>query len=180
MPGPLYRVRQFVAAFRARPLDGEEWRLVRENLPGPAAVDLFKTMPPGDRRHAVNILQGLVARGYNAPPLLQAALLHDVAKNRLGLVHRSAVVLLNAVSRRLLPRLASADPTSWRYPFYLSLAHAELGARAAEKAGVDPRAVIIIRQHQDGQGMAQAAPEDAAAVELQEWQQALKSLDDRN
>lgn len=178
MPGALYRVRQFVSALRARPLQGDDLRLAQAHLP-PGALDLFLAMPPGDQRHSLIILRALLAAGYTAEPLLQAALLHDAAKARIDLWHRTMVVLLNSISRGALPRLASPDPKSWRYPFYLSVNHPEIGAGMAERSGADPRAVLLIREHQPGPDSADGA---AARLgpELVEWHKALKALDDRN
>ncbi|MGB8646779.1 MAG: hypothetical protein WCF84_16180 [Anaerolineae bacterium] len=182
MAGPFYRVRQLVAALRARPLDEREWQLVGETLPAPG-VDLYRAMPLGDQRHSLTILKGLLAQGYTARPLAQAALLHDVAKSKVGLLPRSVVIVANALSPFLLPRLALADPrnpdgpppSGWRYPFYLSLHHPELGAEAAERAGLDPRAVILIRRHQT-----HLPPASGPESDLDDWQRALKQLDDQN
>ncbi len=179
MPGLLYRVRQLLSAVRAGPLDPADLELVRKYLP-PPGVELYLSMPRGDQRHSLTILRGLLAQGHIELPLLQAALLHDVAKAQVGLWHRTIVVLANAISPSLLPRLASANSHSWRYPLYLSLHHPELGAQAAERAGLDPRAVTLIRRHQGkllpiGDGQA-----DTEQQMLDEWQHALKVLDDQN
>ncbi len=179
MPGLLYRVRQLMSAVRAWPLDPADLDLVRQYLP-PRGVELYQSMPRGDQRHSLTILRGLLAQGHTELPLLQAALLHDVAKARVGLWHRSIVVVANVISPSLLPRLASANPGSWRYPLYLSLHHPELGALAAERAGLAPHAVMLIRRHQ---GKLPPIAADRAAPEqrmLDEWQQALKTLDDQN
>jgi hypothetical protein len=170
--GTLYRVRQFFAAVRAQPLDAGELEAVRRYLP-PDGVALFQTMRVSDQRHSLTILQELLAQGYDDRPLLQAALLHDVGKTHVGLWHRTVVILLNATSRNWLPHLASANPRSWRYPFYLSLHHPELGAEAVAHAGLDPRAVILIRRHQ------QPPPAQVNGTELDRWQRALKALDDQ-
>lgn len=84
--------------------------------------------------------------------------------------------MLNRVSPNALARCASADPNSWRYPFYLSLHHPELGAKLAARAGVEPEAVELIRCHQ------QAAPvfHGDHAEALAKWHRALKTLDDMN
>ena len=73
----------------------------------------------------------LSARGSNTRPLLQAALLHDVAKREVGLVYRVGVIALNKISPSALPRVASANPRSWRNPFYVSLHHPKMGAELA-------------------------------------------------
>lgn len=173
MAGALYRVRQFFAALRARAPDPAELDLARQYL-SPGAFELFQTMRVSDQRHSLTIVQGLLAQGYTDLPLLQAALLHDVAKAQLGLGARTVVILLNATSKRLLSRLALANPRSWRYPFYISLHHPELGAEAAAHVGLDPRAVILIRRHQRPLGT------DSDGHELGRWQYALKALDDQN
>ncbi len=179
MKGLLYRVRQLVAALRAGPLEPADLELVKEYLP-PGGVELFQSMPRGDQQHSLTILRGLLAQGHTGQPLLQAALVHDAAKARVGLWHRSIVVLANAVSRSLLPWLASGNPTSWRYPLYLSLHHPELGAQAAQNAGLDPRAVVLIRRHQGTLPPVAGDGTDQEQRMLDEWQRVLKVLDDQN
>jgi hypothetical protein len=180
MIGPAYRIHQFFASVRARSLNLTEANLAQRFLPE-EAFELFRAMPAGDQRHSLMILQGLLEQGYRDRPLLQAALLHDVAKADVHLWHRTVVILLNAVSKQLLPRLASSSPRSWRYPFYLSLYHPEIGAEMAARAGVDPRAVTLIRHHQskpkhsNGNSWGRAVEGD-----LGKWQRALKALDDQN
>ncbi len=179
MPGLFYRVRQLVAAVRAVPLDPADLELVRKYLP-PPGVELYQSMPQGDQQHSLTILRGLLAQGHTELPLLQAALLHDVAKARVGLWHRSIVVLANALSPSLLPRLASANAHSWRYPLYLSLHHPELGAQATERAGLEPSAVTLIRRHQGKLVRSSKGQADGEQQMLDEWQHALKVLDDQN
>jgi hypothetical protein len=181
MSGLLYRARQFFSAAFAGQLDEDESRLARQYLPS-RAFELFQAMPLADQRHSLTILHTLLAQGHCEPPLLQAALLHDVAKGQVGLWYRTLVILLNAVSKTLLPRLASSDPRSWRYPFYLSLHHPELGAEAAARAGLDPRAVVLIRLHQSPLPVYSKAREPASAAggDIREWQRALKAIDDQN
>jgi hypothetical protein len=180
MVAPLYRAGQFFAAAFAWRLDEGETKLARHYLPD-SAFALFQTMPLGDQRHSLTILHALLARGYRATPLLQAALLHDVAKARVGLWHRSAVILLSSFSKNLLPRVASPDSHSWRYPFYLSLHHPELGAQAAAMVGLDPRAVTLIRNHQSPLPAHHGGhhPARYAEPDLIEWQRVLKLIDDQ-
>src|SRR5512138_357636 len=120
MGDPLYRIRQFLAALRARPLTHAEQARVRTVLNEPAFA-LYQTMPPGDQRHSLAILDALVAQGQTARPLLTAALLHDVAKRTVGPGYRTGAVLLNKLGSDTLACAASPAPGSWRYPFYLSL-----------------------------------------------------------
>lgn len=178
MGGLLYRVRQFGSAVRAGPLAPADLAQVRQYLP-PPGVALFQSMPRGDQQHSLMILRSLLAAGHSDLPLLQAALIHDVAKAKVRLWHRSIVVLANALSPSLLPHIASADRASWRYPFYLSIHHPALGAQAAERAGLDPRAVVLIRRHQ---AKLPASPNGADTEQplLDKWQRALKKLDDES
>lgn len=139
----MHRVEQFVAHIRARVEPGEA-ALAERVLP-PDAVALFAAMPVADRRHGLDVAQRLLAAGVDDADVLGAALLHDAAKgHRMRLAHRVAGVLLEATWPRLLTRLASEDPRSWRYGFHLYLHHAELSADLALAAGCSPRLAAFI------------------------------------
>jgi len=163
-----YRVQQFVQAvgswFQTEKVD--DGTMVGY-LP-PEAVTLFRAMPRYDRRHALRMLGALQARGRAEPDLLAAALLHDMGKSgpqpgerlkepglerragRVRLWHRVATVLMRAAWPSLLERIgADSRPGSWRYPFYVQLRHAAIGASLAEQAGCSPRTVDLIRHHED-------------------------------
>ena len=140
----MHRVGQFVAHVRARVHPAEE-AIVDRVLPPPAR-DLFRAMPVADRRHGLDVAARLVAAGQDDRDLLAAALLHDAGKGyRLRLWHRVAGVLVEAVAPRLLRRLASAEPASWRHPFHLYLHHDAISAEMAVAAGCAPRAGSFIR-----------------------------------
>lgn len=112
----------------------------------PDAARVFATMPVADRRHALAVCRRLLAAGHDDPDVLSAALLHDAAKgHRMRLWHRVAGVLLEEAVPRLLHRLASPDPASWRHPFHLYLHHADLSAEMAVAAGCGPRTGVFIR-----------------------------------
>jgi hypothetical protein len=86
--------------------------------------------------------------------LMQAALLHDVAKSTGGvtLFHRVAVVLIKIMWPGWLARLAQAPAPARdapRYPFWAHANHPQLGAEMAAAAGCDPLAVMLIRRHQE-------------------------------
>ncbi len=172
MSGFWYRVQQFGQAALTPSLRPSESARVRAFL-GDRAFALYQTMPRGDQRHALKLFDGLTAQGYTARPLLEAALLHDVAKRELGLGYRAAVVLLNQWSPDALARAARANPRDWRYPFYVSLHHPEMGAQLAAQVGIAEPALTLIRAHQT------PAPHFANA-EWQAWHRALKTLDDVN
>jgi hypothetical protein len=140
----VHRVRQFASHLRARVSD-DETALAHRILPEEAA-DLFDGMPVADRRHALDVVDRLLAAGEDDPDLLAAALLHDAAKgHRMRLWHRVAGVLIEAFAPSALRRLASPDPRSWRHPFHLYLHHAELSADLARATGCSERAAAFIR-----------------------------------
>lgn len=138
------RVGQFVAHVRAG-VTPEEEAFARRTLPG-SAWAVFARMPVADRRHALDVAGRLVNEGHDSPDLLAAALLHDAAKGpRMRLWHRVAGVLLEALAPSFLRRLASADPSSWRHPFWLYLHHGPMSAELAERAGCTPATARLIR-----------------------------------
>jgi hypothetical protein len=152
----VYRVEQFLDHLRAR-VSADEAALAHRLLPA-AARSLFDGMPVADRRHAVDVMARLLDAGHDDPDLLAAALLHDSGKgHRMRLWHRVSGVLLEAIAPRMLTRLASAEPGSWRYPFHLYLHHAQLSADAAVDAGCTPRTVALIRGTVDGADASLAA-----------------------
>jgi hypothetical protein len=149
----VHRVAQLVGHLTARVAPGEE-ALVRGILPS-SAWPLFDAMPVADRRHGIDVAQRLLAAGIDDRDLLAAALVHDGAKGRrLRLWHRVGGVLLEALAPRLLERMATSEPGSRGYPWYLYLHHAELSADLARDAGISDRAASFIT--------ATAAPADAS------------------
>jgi hypothetical protein len=133
-----------VAHVRAR-VAPEEEALAAQILPA-AAQPLFTAMPVADRRHALDVVERLLASGIDDRDLLAAALLHDAAKGqRLRLWHRVGGVLLEFAAPWALRRLASPDLRSWRHPFHLYLHHAHLSAEMATAAGCGPRVGTFIR-----------------------------------
>jgi hypothetical protein len=143
-----YRVGQFLKRLSARET-AQERAMVAARLPAPM-VALYTSMPLGDRMHARCVLETLERSGPPAPELLQAALLHDVGKTDGGLtmLHRIIVIGVKWLGHGLLDRLAQEDPGSWRYPFYVQLQHAELGARRCAQAGCSDLAVALVRYHE--------------------------------
>ncbi|MEA3336085.1 MAG: hypothetical protein U9R25_09275 [Chloroflexota bacterium] len=147
-----YRIRQFTGSFRPR-ISADEIASLKTVLPVDATT-LFREMIPRDQRHSLNVFQALQTRGYQNADLLAAALLHDAGKSigtgrRLRLPHRVLIVLMNTVKPGLVQQIASPEPDSWRFPFYLHLNHPDLGARLAQEAGCSERTVALIRRHQD-------------------------------
>jgi len=148
-----YRSSQFFKAVGARVTD-EDRALAELVLATPAQRALFDRMPAADQRHAVGMVRTLRAEGQRHPALMQAALLHDVAKSGAGITifHRVAVVLLQSFRPAWLVWLVRDDERSsaspWRRPFIRYVEHPAIGARWAEKAGCLPMAVSLIRRHQ--------------------------------
>ena len=140
----MHRVGQVVAHVRAR-VEPEEEALVARILP-PGGRRLFAAMPVADRRHGLDVAEALLRDGHDDGDLLGAALLHDAAKgHRMRLWHRVSGVLLEAFGPRLLRRLASDDPASWRHPFHLHLHHGPMSAELATAAGCSPRLGAFVR-----------------------------------
>jgi hypothetical protein len=139
------RVRQFLAAVRAKVSDGEI--AVLEQYLGPSQRDLFRAMSSIDQRHCLDVFNTLLRQGHSDPDLLRAALLHDTGKKGLLLWHRVAGVLLEAFWPMLLEKLAVNRPQSWLYGFYVYRYHADLSAELAERSGCSPSVVKLIREH---------------------------------
>lgn len=147
-----YRIRQLLVSLR-RTLTIADQAEVQRWL-SPQAAALFAHMTPRDQQHSLDVLRRVQDTLPSQPALYAAALLHDVAKTaqpgrRIRLWHRVLVVILTAFWPAAVPKLASADPQSWRYPFFLHLHHPALGAQLATAAGCDPLTIELIRYHQD-------------------------------
>jgi hypothetical protein len=139
------RVRQFLAAVRARVSD-DEMAILEQHL-APSQRDLFQKMSPIDQRHCLAVFNNLLRQGHSDPDLLRAALLHDVGKKGIRLWHRVAGVLLDTFWPVLLEKLAVNHPQNWLYGFYIYRHHADLSAELAERSGCSPSVVELIRGH---------------------------------
>jgi len=162
--GPLYRLKQFGRAFRAKPSDNA-LRWARSKLTA-EHWDLFVTMSPRDQWHSIQTLRLLRGSRRNDPDVVQAALLHDVGKGRIFMRDRVSYVLLSRVPW-LLKRLSSENGPGWRNALHRSRRHPDIGARLAHEAGASPRAVQLIRRHHrpprgDEAALALAAADDQA------------------
>ena len=142
-----YRVRQFVSALRASVQPGDVIELPRYLTV--AEVEIFLRQDAVLQHHSLRVLQILENRDCCDAVLLEAALLHDVGKSegRIGLWHRVAKVLLDAISQALSERLGSDDAGSWRYQFYVQANHPSLGAEMIRVAGGDSSVVDLIADH---------------------------------
>lgn len=160
--GARYRAGQFFSALRARREAGALDEAPAEALLAPPLLDLFRRMPPEDRRHGLEALARLRARGEEDPLLLKAALLHDVGKAEagVGLAQRVARVLLAAPLPAVWAWL-SGTPTGWRRPYWAVAHHPARGAVWIETRGGPSELVALVRHHEDeapaGWGPAQRA-----------------------
>jgi hypothetical protein len=157
----LYRVYQFFVALKASlptwaggvkgGLSAEDETLVKSILPATAQQELFRRMPPTDQLHAIAVARTLQQAGHDDPALMQAALLHDVAKS-LGqpIIHRVLIVLLEAFWPAGLEWVSAPGAAGWwRRPFVIHARHPAIGAEWAGEAGCEPLAVSLIARHQD-------------------------------
>jgi len=175
-----YRVRQFIQAASAwlQPALGigpaaqvqaadrtggfaAESSEARRYLPA-EALKLYEAMPRYDRRHGLAVMQTLQAEGHTDPALMAAALLHDAGKSavvggRLTLWHRALVVLMNALSPNLVGQIGQDQPGSWRWPFFVQMHHAEIGAELAQYAGCSGCTAELIRSHEAPRGQTDGA-----------------------
>lgn len=140
-------VRRFFGVLSAR-VDPDELAILDRYL-CPGERDLFLSMRVADQRHSIDLCRRLQRDGHADPDLLRAALLHDVGKafGSLPLPHRVAFALCRMIAPDFARWLAERDRPAWRRPFYLAAHHADIGARAAERAGSNPRVVCLIGGH---------------------------------
>lgn len=110
----------------------------------PAQRALFDAMPRADRRHALDVVAGLRARGMDDPDILVAGLLHDAGKGRsIRLWHRVAWSL-GELSGPWVWGMAARLPGGAAAMARLR-DHAERSAELAAWAGCGPRTVALIR-----------------------------------
>jgi hypothetical protein len=150
-----YRVGQFLRGLTASVSEAEQRQL--DEWLAPAGVTLFTLLPLDAQRHSLNVLQTLLAAGYDVPDLTQAALLHDVGKIaadkagvRLHLWLRGPIVLTEWLAPETLVRQAVNDPSrGWRYALHVQLDHPAIGAAWAKDAGCSVLTCWLIAHHQD-------------------------------
>jgi hypothetical protein len=167
-----YRLQQGLSRLRAllQPPDLSP----AERLLSSQAFTLFQRMGPGDRAHCLRVLDLLQEEGVTCPDLLKAALLHDVGKaeGNLTLAYRTVIVLVRRFRPAGLERLAHPRAGHWRYPFWVHLHHAELGAARCAQVGCSPQVTALVRYHE-------AAPETIADEQLCIQLALLAAADDR-
>jgi len=147
MGSALHRVGQFWrhASAQVSPVESAN----AERILGPELASLFFHLPVNDQRHGLDVLETVTQRDAEPGRLLQqAALLHDVGKSGAGLsvIDRSLIVLLEALSPRLLAALLRVRPAfARRYATYAD--HARIGADRLRAAGAAELAGIVAEHH---------------------------------
>ena len=164
----IMRLRQGLRALSswARPVDDDRAAAVLS----PALLDLFHRMRRSEQQHSLNVLRTLRGWGYAEPPLLIAALLHDVGKSRAAyhLWDRVIVVLAKATLPGQVRRWGEqGEPAGWRRPFAVSLQHPRWSAELVQAAGADPLAVELIARHQERLDHGPHTPTERLLVALQ-------------
>jgi hypothetical protein len=142
-------VRRFLGSLRPggpRKAD-EAWV---EGVLRPGEVELWRRMSNADRRHAVGVARRAErALGVEAaPPVLAAALLHDVGKVAAGLGTYGRVIATvagMAAGRDMAARWERRRGMTRKVGLYLR--HPELGADMLAIAGSDPLTVAWAREH---------------------------------
>lgn len=149
------KTRQFSAHLRARVPPAERRALAAWLSPGELA--LFDAMHLADRRHGLDVVVTLRARGVDDRDVLAAGLFHDAGKGpAVGLWPRVAWSLGEAFGPAAV--VAASRLPGFRTPLERIRDHAELSARLAADAGCSERTVALIR--------GRAAPPDRAYGEL--------------
>jgi hypothetical protein len=149
MAGALHLVGRFFGSLSPRgPRREDEAWVTGALLPG--ELELWRRMSRADRRHAAGVGRRVErALGAEAtPPVLAAALLHDVGKVAAGLGTYGRVVATvagMAAGRDTAEAWSKATGVTRRVGLYLR--HPELGAEMLAVAGSDPLTVTWAREH---------------------------------
>lgn len=109
-------------------------------------LHVFDAMHVADRRHGLDVVAALRARGVGERDVLVAGLIHDAGKGNTGVLARIAWSLGQAYGSWVW-RLAGTVPGLGASLRRLR-EHPELSAGIAERAGCSPRTIGLIR-HQD-------------------------------
>ena len=165
-----YRVGQVVRGLCPRLRAEDEAEVARWLTP--AQVRLWQRQSARDRAHSLRVLRSLQRQGHTDPPLMAAALLHDVGKiaTRIRLWHRVVWVLATGLTPRWAKRLQ--HPTGWRKPFWVLAEHPRLGADLVREAGGEEAVIWLVAHHQE-HGLNPPPPYDR-------WLSALQHADEVN
>jgi hypothetical protein len=113
----------------------------------PAQIALFDGMADADRRHGLDVVAHLRARGAADADLLVAGLLHDCGKGRrIRLVHRVAWSLGSRYGAWVWG--AGSHLPTFRAGLASLRDHARRSAELAERAGCSTRTIELIRNQE--------------------------------
>ncbi|MEE8336870.1 MAG: HD domain-containing protein [Dehalococcoidia bacterium] len=139
-----YRVGQVLRGLRTT-IEAADATAVRSLLT-PAELQLFLRMHPRDRKHSICVMRRLEAAA-GSQALLVAALLHDVAKGRPRVWERALFTVLEAVSPRLVERLATQRGMRWRRALQAMRHHAQAGAELLRESSSTEAVIELVRRH---------------------------------
>ena len=145
-----YRSGQFFRGFRTA-VDPEDVRTILRLL-SPPELDLFLSMRPRDRRHAVETMHHVdrIAREHGSKASVElrvAGLLHDVGKGPLHVHDRVLYVILRAASPSLFEQCARAEGAQWRVALWHLRHHASVGAAQLQAVGSARRVIELTTGH---------------------------------
>lgn len=118
-----------------------------------AQLALFRQLDRSEQLHSLNVLLAVLAQQADTPhDLAVGALLHDIGKirYRMAIWQRTAVVLLRKFSPSLYDswsKLGTLD--DFRAPFAVYRYHPQWGAELLETSSIAPRALWLVRHHQE-------------------------------
>jgi hypothetical protein len=168
----VYRSEQFrqYLGLRSEPPDLS----VARGILTPAQMALFLRMQVGEQAHSLDLLRRLQEAGETDPDLLTAALLHDVGKSRcpLRVWQRVWIVLATQLLPSRLQAWADVPSPLDGQPWWVRLSavavhHPAWGAELSQAVGCSPRAVSLIRRHQDRASLDPQDEEDQLLARLQ-------------
>ncbi|MEP7287718.1 MAG: HD domain-containing protein [Chloroflexota bacterium] len=144
----ILRLRQGLRAL-ASPFLSVDFEMAAKVL-SPSLMVLFRQMRRSEQQHSLNVLRTLRGWGYDEPPLMVAALLHDVGKSRVPyhLWDRVLVVLARNAAPNAVEQWGAFSPTGWYRPFAVSVQHPQWSAEMVKAAGADPVTIELIVDHQ--------------------------------
>lgn len=158
------RVKQFIRAISARPLDQREVDFVSTTLNG-KATDLFFAQPDRVQRHGIEIAT-VVSSTSSDRDVLAAALLHDVGKTRytLRVWHQVAAILAGWINSDLPAKWGKMEARWWNTPFAIAERHTEWGAMMLEEAGCSSLCVSLVLHHHDSEDELVRLPEQTRVL----------------
>ena len=164
-----YRLWQFWQIVTAVPLEPAMRAEVATILSVPELA-LFDRFSLNDQWHSYRVMKMLQAAGHTQPPLLVAALLHDVGKTKLSLSiwQRSLIVLVSLLLPRQTAVWGQGEAVGWKRPFVVKAQHPAWSAEMAAAAGSLSQAVALMRRHQDPIAPHDTS-EEAALLRLLQW-----------